>query len=240
MTVQEIIDRARVDITEINPQGRFGYQYFLDKLNEVLADRVVPDLYRIAGENLLYNYLITGSVDLSASTKNVEEWKEGDLSLWVDGSDDTYLFYPPSLEAMVDNGDYRVPVNFIPFIAGYLINYNLASHKPKVLGTLSGQTVYIYDNNYTTLYLQAIQIKDYTLSTDEVELDDYIARETLIPAMCSEAMIKDKGINMMNIFDMKYGKNLRRLERDFTGWQKPTEIVPRSRRGGFYGLRDRR
>jgi len=235
MTVEEIIAKARNDISEQSPQGRFSHTYLLDKLNEVLADRVIPDLYSIGGYGFLSSFVITGSIALSASSKN-SEWMEGNLATWVDGAAVPYVFYPLNPFAMVDGDEYRIPIGWVPFLAGYFMNYNLGYHKEIELGTRIGNTVYIYSNKYTTLYLEAIQIKSYVVG-DEVELDDYIATKTLVPAICSEAMIKDKGINMMNIFDAKYGKNLYRLERDVVKSGMNTEVVPRTRRRSFYGLK---
>lgn len=235
MTTSQIETKVRNDLSQQNPQGRFSPTFILDKLNEVFADRVIPDLYSIGGFNFLQSLIITGELDLSESAKN-EDWDEADLSSWVDGESDAYVFYPTNPFAMVDGDDYRIPVTWVPFLSGYFTNYNLGYHKSRVLGTRLGNTVVIYDDDYSTLYVQAVQIKEYE-SGDTVDLDDYLIKKTIIPAICSECMIKDKGINMMNIFDMKYGKNLRRLERDVVRSFSPTKIVPQTRRNTYYGLK---
>jgi hypothetical protein len=237
MDADAILKQARNKLSAQHPQGRFSSPYLLEELNNTLNEKVIPDLYSIGGYNYLYNFVIAGSISLTESARN-KEWMEGDLSTWVDGSSNTYVFYIPSLTAMVDGDSYRIPVNWLPFLSGYMMDYDLSSYKPRVLGTIKGQTIYIYTNDYDTLYLEAIQIKTYA-QYDLIDLDDHIAKLTLVPAICSEAMIKDKGINMHNIFEGKYGKNLRRLERDSIAQMGVASIIPKARTRGFYGLRER-
>jgi len=236
MFVSDILNQVRKDLSELNPQGRFSTEYLLEKFNEVSADVVIPDLYSIDNYNFLYNLIITGSISLSVSDKNAK-WVEGDLSTWVDGSEDPYVFYTPTLFAMVQGGEYRIPVSFIPFSYGYFMNYNQSLHKPKALGTRMGQKILMYDNKYDTLYLEAIQIKTYGYN-DIVDLENHIARKTLIPAIVSAAFEKDKGFNEANISDRRYARNLQRLERDVIKSRESTEIIPRASRRGSRGLRE--
>jgi len=233
MTTTEVVSRVRYKLQEEQLQGFFSDAQILDDLNQTFRVRVIPDLWKIGEYHYLYDLHITGELTLSASTRN-GDWMEADLTTWVDGDEAQYVFYPHSLNAMVAGNEYRIPIRWVPLMSGYWLNYGLATHKPVVLGTLKGNTIYVYDDDYSTLYTEAVEIPKYS-SGDTIGLDEYVIEAALIPAICSEGFVRDKGITMQNVFRREYVEGLSGL--DMRTWQAPREVIP-PRYGGRFGISD--
>jgi hypothetical protein len=233
MTVAEFIEdiiRPRMD--EIDPQGGFSDTDLLYITNNILRNKVIPDLWSIGEEFYLASLMISGDLSLSESSLD-DSWKEGTITE-VTGFD---AFYRPSIKGFVAGTYDTLMVIFVPFSIGYSHLYYTGSPKEEVTACLRGNTLIVFDDDYDTITVHGIKTPDY-IADDTIELDNYLIDGLLSNGVCAECWIRDKGLTMRNIHRDEYASVFGRLSRDVGGVRALMERTPPDYFGNFYKLQD--
>jgi hypothetical protein len=214
MTVNDLGDRIRNKLTEIDSEGNYTSELLKESVNDALSGMVIPDLYKDTGL-VLFNSLIINSASLSLTGSDPYVY---DLS---SESDDVFI---PSLKAWVDSTKIEImDLDEIPIYE----NDTLAYFRPRKLGAIVGLDLRVYDtvSDSSSLALDYVKIPDYAL-TDTIELDNSVILGLLLWASCYTATEGDISfdINEKALFLDTYHNNLNKFIDTTKETRKPPAI----------------
>lgn len=178
----------------------------------------------------------TGTLALTDSDYN-DDWVDGNKSS-ITGSGWKTAYWPSSLTGYVNDDTYGyIKVEWISHSSAYNLHHWMGDPKKIVRGIRSykGTKIVICDDDYSTLYLDAVELPTYA-QYDNIELDDNIIRDILVYAVASECLIVDKELTMDNIYKREYGRRMERLRRSVLDASNIPERIPRDQTGGWFGL----
>jgi len=235
-SLDDLITRVRRKIDEVNPQGYFSSTDLINFTNETIRRVFIPDLWEIGKFTFLGDLFVTGTLTLADSDYN-DDWVDGDYSS-IAGDDWTTPIYRPSLTAYVGDDTYgRIPVEWVSYDSAYNLFHWMGDPKKIVRGIrfYKGSKIIICDDDYTTLYLDAVELPTYA-QYDDIELEDNIIRDALVYAVAAECLVVDKELTMENIYLREYGRSMERLKRSILDESNIPERIPRDQTGGWFGL----
>lgn len=235
-TVDDLITRVRRKIDEVNPQGYFTPTDLLNFTNETIRRIVIPDLWKIGGFTFLGDLLSTGTLALTDSDYN-SDWVDGDYSS-IAGGDWTTPIYRPSFTGKINDTTYGyIPVEWISYDSAYNLFHFMGDPKKVIRGIrfYKGTKIIICDDDYSTLYIDAVKFPTYA-KYDNIELADDIIRDILVYAVAAECLVVDKELTMENIYLREYGRSLERIRKSILDEGNIPERIPRDQTGGMFGL----
>ena len=173
---------------------------------------------------------------MTDSTYN-DDWVDGDISS-IAGAGWKTAYHEPSLTGYVSDDTYGyIQIEWISHESAYNLHHWMGDPKKIVRGIRSykGTKMVICDDDYTTLYLDAVELPTYG-QYDDIELPDNIIRDVLVYAVAAECLVIDKELTMENIFLREYGRSMERLRRGILDESNIPERIPRDQTGGWFGL----
>lgn len=193
-------------------------------------------MWEIGKFTFLGDLYSTGTLALTDSDYN-DDWVDGDISS-IAGAGWKTSYHEPSLTGYVSDDTYGyIQIEWISHESAYNLHHWMGDPKKIVRGIRSykGTKIVICDDDYTTLYLDAVELPTYA-QYDDIELPDNIIRDVLVYAVAAECLVIDKELTMENIFLREYGRSMERLRKGILDESNIPERIPRDQTGGWFGL----
>lgn len=180
--------------------------------------------------------LVTGSLTLADSDYN-DDWVDGNYAD-ITGDDWATPIFRPSFTGRIADDTYGyIPVEWISYGEAYNLHHWMGDPKKIIRGIrfYKGTKIVICDDDYITLYLDAVKIPTYA-QYDDIELADDFIRDILVWAVAAEGLVIDKELTMENIYLREYKFRMDNLCSGLLDDGNVTERTPRDQTGGGFGL----